>query len=172
MSELIPILSSDEIESRLLDISKKISSDYEGKELVLIGILKGAFVFLADISRLLTIPVTIDFIRVSSYGDTTDSSGHLKLINDIELDIKNKNVLIVEDIVDSGFTLAYLIEHLKSFNPVSVKVCALIDKKERRKKNIKVDYFCHEIEGGFLVGYGLDYAENYRNLQGIYDLKL
>ena len=154
------------------DIARKISSDYQGCELVLVGVLKGAFHFLSDLARQLTVPVQIDFVRVASYGAGTASSGRIRLTKDIEIDIRDRHVLIVEDIVDTGLTLTYLINHLQSFGPRSVKVCTLLDKQERRQAQVGVDYAGHTLEKGFLVGYGLDYAENYRDLPEIYHLKL
>jgi hypoxanthine phosphoribosyltransferase len=138
----------------------------------MIGVLKGAFVFLSDLMRYLTIPVEVDFIRLSSYGKSDTSSGKIQIVSDIALDLKDKDILIVEDIVDTGLTLTKLGQHLQSFKPRSIKICALIDKLERRETDCKVDYACHTVEGGFLVGYGLDYAEKYRNLPAIYHLKL
>ncbi|MGD9210666.1 MAG: hypoxanthine phosphoribosyltransferase [Desulfobacteraceae bacterium] len=173
MPELIPILKETDIKQRIADISKRISKDYQDRELILIGVLKGSFIFLADLARQLTIEkIQIDFLRASSYGSNTSSSEKIQLTKDIDVDIKGKDVLIVEDIVDSGLTISFLIDHLKSFTPETIKICTLIDKKERRKTNINVDYACHVIEKGFIVGYGLDYAENYRNLPDIYDLKI
>ena len=171
MAELIPLLNEDEIEKLVANIAQKISDDYKDTELVLIAVLKGAFVFMSDLIRKITIPVKIDFVSISSYGSNTFSSGKINLTRNIELDIKNKDVLIVEDIVDTGLTLRYLIDYLKSFNPESVKICALLDKYERRETKINVDYPCHRIEKGFVVGYGIDCAENYRNLPAIYHLK-
>jgi len=172
MPEFIPVLARAEIEKSVAEVAARISSDYHAKELVLIGALKGAFVFLSDLIRQLSIDVRIDFVGVSSYGSQTSSSGKICLTKEIEIDIKDKHVLIIEDIVDTGLTLAYLIEHLKSFDPLSVKVCTLIDKRERREADIDVAYACHVVEEGFLVGYGLDYNESYRNLPGIYHMKL
>ncbi|MBU4257847.1 MAG: hypoxanthine phosphoribosyltransferase [Proteobacteria bacterium] len=171
MAELIPVLNEDKIEKLVADVAKKISDDYKDSELVLIGVLKGAFVFMSDLMRRITIPVKIDFVGISSYGSNTVSSGKIRLTREIEIDIKNKDVLIVEDIVDTGLTLKYLIDYLKSFDPKSVKICALLDKHERRKTEINIDYPCHRIEKGFIVGYGIDYAEDYRNLPAIYHLK-
>lgn len=171
MPKFIPILKKDEIDKLINETARKISSDYEGSELVLIGVLKGAFVFLADLARCLTIPVKIDFVRVSSYGSATVSSENIHLTKEIEIDIKNKDVLIVEDIVDTGLTLTFLVDYLKSFNPKSIGICAMLDKLERRKVDVKVDYVCHVIKDGFVVGYGIDYAEDYRNLPEIYCLK-
>lgn len=153
-------------------VARRISSDYQDRELILIGILKGAFVFLSDLVRHLTIPVKLDFIRVCSYGSDVSSSGNIRLTKEIEIDVNNKDVLLVEDIVDTGLTLSFIIDYLKTFNPKTVKICALLDKHERRSENIKIDYACHEAAEGFLVGYGLDYNEDYRYLAGIYHLKL
>ncbi|MBU1052965.1 MAG: hypoxanthine phosphoribosyltransferase [Proteobacteria bacterium] len=172
MHELIPLLKKDVIYMRVAEVARKISADYKDSELVLVGILKGAFVFMSDLMRCLTIPVEVDFIGTSSYGSDTNSSGKINLTKQLDINIKNKNVLIIEDIVDTGSTLVYLINYLKSFAPKSIKICALLDKHERRKADIKVDYSCYVIESGFLVGYGLDYAEKYRNLPEIYQLKL
>ena len=172
MPELIPVLNKNDIDNMVARVAHKISSDYQGQDLILIGILKGAFVFLSDLVRHLTIPVKIDFIRAYSYGSGVSSSGNIRLTKEIEIDVNNKDVLLVEDIVDTGLTLSYLIDYLKTFNPKTVKICALLDKRERRNTNIKIDYACHEVTKGFLVGYGLDYNEDYRYLAGIYHLKL
>jgi hypoxanthine phosphoribosyltransferase len=172
MPELIPVLSQEEIATRVAEVAHAISNDYRDRDLILIGILKGAFIFLADLVRHLSIPVKVDFICASSYGQRTSSSGQLKLIKDVDLNIRNKDVIIVEDIVDTGLTLAALIAHLKSSGAASVRICALIDKHERRKTDVTVDYVCHDVDEGFLVGYGLDYAEFYRNLPEVYHLKL
>ena len=172
MHELIPVLNKDDISKMVARVAHRISSDYQNEELILIGILKGAFVFLSDLVRYLTIPVKLDFLRVCSYGSSTSSSGNIRLTKEIEIDIKDKNVLLVEDIVDTGLTLSYLIDYLKTFNPKTVKICTLIDKHERRDAKVKIHYACHEVTEGFLVGYGLDYNEDYRHLAGIYHLKL
>ena len=135
--------------------------------------LKGAFVFLADLIRLLTLEkIKVDFLQASSYGADTVSSEKVMLKKDIDVDICGKDVLLVEDIIDSGLTIAFLVRHLESFNPSSIKICTMIDKAERRKVPIHADYSCNFVEEGFLVGYGLDYAENYRNLSEIYHMKL
>ena len=172
MPEFIPVLKKDDINKMVVAVARKISLDYKDRELILIGVLKGSFVFLSDLIRNLSIPVKIDFVGVSSYSDKTSSSGKIQLTKSIEIDIKNKNVLVVEDIVDSGLTLAWLIDYLMSFEPKAVNICALIDKRERRETQIQIDYTCHVVQEGFLVGYGLDYAEDYRNLPEIYHLKL
>jgi hypoxanthine phosphoribosyltransferase len=172
MPEFIPVLTQGAIETRIQAVAQRISIDYKDRDLILIGILKGAFIFLADLIRHLSIPVKIDFMCVSSYGDRTTSTGKIRLTKDVALNLKNKDVLVVEDIVDTGLTLAHLVDHLKAAGAASVRICALIDKRERRQAEVAVDYVCHTVEKGFLVGYGLDYAEYYRNLPGIFHLKL
>ena len=172
MPELIPVLSRDEIERSIIDLASKISDDYQGKDLILIGILKGAFIFMADLLRHLTVSARVDFLGASSYGSGTSSSGKIHLTKSLETDISGSDVLIVEDIVDTGLTLNYLVDYVKTFHPGSVKVCSLINKHENRKEDVTIDYFCHDIEEGFLVGYGLDYDEYYRNLPDIYHLKI
>jgi hypoxanthine phosphoribosyltransferase len=172
MSELIEILSSTEIENKVSDVALRISEDYRDGDLVLVGALKGAFIFLADLARRLTIPTQIGFVGVSSYGDATQSSGKIKITNELDTSIEGKDVIIVEDIVDTGLTLQFIVTYLQSFKPRTIKICSLIDKSERRKVDVEVDYACFEIPEGFLVGYGLDHAEYYRNLPAIYHLKL
>lgn len=171
MPELIPVLKREEIEASTALIARQISSDYKGRPLVLVGVLKGAFIFLADLVRRLTIPVQVDFVRAASYGAGATSSGKIELTKEIDIDIAGKDVLVVEDIVDSGSTLVYLMDYLNKFKPETLRVCTLLDKRERRQSAVKVDYACHTIEKGFLVGYGLDYDEAYRELPAIYHLK-
>lgn len=172
MPELVLVLKKDDLKKLVVSVAHKISSDYKDRELILIGVLKGAFVFLSDLARHLTIPVKVDFVHASSYGSSTTSSGEIHLTREIDLDVKDKDVLIVEDIIDTGLTLTYIIDYVKSLDPRSVKVCALIDKRERRKTECTIDYSCHQTGKGFLVGYGLDYAEDYRHLPHIYHMKL
>ncbi len=173
MPEFIPVIKKHEIQRQILRVAETISTDYQGRELVLIGVLKGAFLFLADLARELKLEtVKIDFLQASSYGADIVSSETIVLKKDIDVDIRGKDVLVVEDIVDTGLTLAYLINHLERYGPNSIRVCAMIDKSERRKAAISVDYACATVKKGFLVGYGLDYAEAYRNLPEIYHLKL
>jgi hypoxanthine phosphoribosyltransferase len=166
--EMIPVLSRTEIAHKVKSLAQRISEDYAGKELVVIGVLKGSFIFMADLIRDLTIPAQVDFVRLASYGSDTTSSGTIRITKEIELDIRNRDVLIVEDIIDSGLTIACLLEHLKSFSPRSVKVCAFIDKRERREVQVPIDYTGLLVEHGFLVGYGLDFDEQYRTLPAIY----
>ena len=171
MPELIPVLKREEIEASTAAVARQISSDYKGRPLVVVGVLKGAFIFLADLVRRITIPVQVDFVKATSYGAGATSCGKIKLTKEIDIDIAGKDVLVVEDIVDSGLTLTYLVDYLKQFKPETVRVCTLLDKHERRQSKVKVDYACHTIEKGFLVGYGLDYNEAYRELPAIYHLK-
>ena len=170
MADLVAVLKKKEIDSLVTTLAHRISSDYQDRELVLIGVLKGAFIFLSDLIRNLTIPAKVDFVRISSYGSKTSSSKHVRLTKDIEIDIKGKDVLIVEDIVDTGYSLKYLVEYLKQKQPQTVRVCTLIDKHERREIDVNIDYIGRTVTKGFLVGYGLDYAEDYRNLPEVYHL--
>ena len=171
MVKLEKILSETDIISRVKEIAKKISLDYNDKQLILIGILKGSFIFLADLIRNITIPVKIDFIGISSYESGTTSTGKIKITKELGIDIKDQDILIVEDIIDTGLTLNFLINYLKTFQPASIKICTHIDKCERREADVPIDYTCHSINKGFLVGYGLDYCENFRHLPDIYHLK-
>ena len=171
MPDFIPVLEKDDIQRIVSTLAGSISADYKDREVVLIGVLKGAFIFLADLVRHLTIPVSVDFIRVASYGSGTLSSGNIRLTKAIETDIAGKDVIIVEDIVDTGLTLSHLIDYLKTFSPRSVEICTLIDKYERRKTEVHAKYAGHQTGQGFLVGYGLDYDEAYRELPGVYHLK-
>jgi hypoxanthine phosphoribosyltransferase len=166
--EMHPVLSRTEIAQKVKSLAQRISEDYAGKELIVIGVLKGGFIFMADLVRELTIPAQVDFVRLASYGSDTTSSGAVRITKETELDIRNRDVLIVEDIIDSGLTIAYLLEHLKSFSPKSVKVCAFIDKIERREVQVPIDYTGLLVEHGFLVGYGLDFDEKYRTMPAIY----
>ena len=168
--ELKEVISAEEIASRVQDLGRQITSDYEGKELVVIGILKGAFIFMADLVRHIDLPLAIDFVRLQSYGSSTSSSGQISITKDVELPISQRHVLVVEDIVDTGYTLKYLKDMLSLHHTASVRICCLIDKKERRKVDVEADYVGFEIPKGFLVGYGLDYDEQYRHLPGIYHL--
>lgn len=173
MPELTLVLDRETIARKVAGVARDISTDYRESELVLIGVLKGAFVFLADLMRRLSLEhVSVDFVRLASYGASADSCGTVCLLNDIAIDVRNKDVLIVEDILDTGLTVAFLKEHLLQFHPRSVKLCAFIDKDERRQVALAADYTCHRVEKGFLVGYGLDYAEGYRHLPEVYHLKL
>lgn len=157
------LLTSEEIQDKVKELGKKITEDYKGKDLLLICILKGSFIFMSDLCKKIELPLTLDFMAVSSYEHSTQSSGVVRIIKDLEEDIEGKDVLIVEDIIDTGLTLSYLINILKSRVPKTVKVCTLLDKPERRKSKVKPDYLGFTIPDEFVVGYGLDYAEKYRN---------
>ncbi|MEE8398976.1 MAG: hypoxanthine phosphoribosyltransferase [Desulfobacterales bacterium] len=170
MPELTPILTEDDIKTSVSNLARRISSDYAGRELILIGVLKGAFVFLSDLIRRLSIPVRVDFICAASYGSHTVSSGNIRLTKTVDIDIENRDVLLVEDIADTGLTLSRCADYIRSLSPRTLKICAMIDKYQRRECDINIDYTCHETKEGFLVGYGLDYDEKYRELPGIYRL--
>lgn len=166
------ILSRETIAQRVRELGKIISHDYAGKKLVVIGILKGAVIFMADLVREIDLPVEIDFVRVFSYGASSTSCGEIRFTKDIELSIAGKDVLIVEDIVDTGRTLAYLRDVFTCHEPNSLRICALIDKKERRDVPVWVDYVGFDVKEGFLVGYGLDHAEQHRHYPDVYHLKM
>ena len=158
------LISRETIREKVQELGKRISGDYKDEELVLVGVLKGGFVFLADLMREITIPVDMDLISVSSYGASTKSSGVVRIIKDIDINVTGKHVLIVEDIVDTGLTVQYLKELFYTRDPLSVKVCTAFDKPSRRKVKIEVEYKGIEIPDKFVIGYGLDYAGRYRNL--------
>ncbi|HFC97271.1 MAG TPA: hypoxanthine phosphoribosyltransferase [Thermosulfurimonas dismutans] len=169
--ELQLLLSPEEIARRVRELGQEISQHYRDRPLVLVGVLKGAFVFLADLMRSLSLPrVEVDFVRLRSYGFSDTSSGEVQITKDVELPLQDKDVLIVEDIVDTGYTLAYLLKHLQMHRPASVKICCFIDKSERRKVSVPLHFVAFKIPRGFLVGYGLDYAERYRHLPGVYEV--
>jgi hypoxanthine phosphoribosyltransferase len=171
MPDLTPVLKKEDIDKSVAEIAQRISRDYKNRDLILVGVLKGAFVFLADLIRHLTIPAKVDFVRIASYGSGTSSSGKIRLTQALETDIRGKDVLIVEDIVDTGLSLSSLVDYLRAYAPKSIRICALINKTERRKKQVTVDYVGHDVAQGFLVGYGLDYAEDYRYLPAVYHLR-
>lgn len=165
------LVSHDQINDMVEKLGKRISVDYEGTELVLVGVLKGGFVFLADLMRKITIPVDMDLIAVSSYGASTRSSGVVRIIKDMDLNVANKHVLIVEDLVDTGLTLSYLKDLFNTRGPKSVKICTAFDKPSRRKIDIDIEYGGLVVPDKFIVGYGLDYAGKYRNLPDVCTLK-
>lgn len=165
MAEEIKVLVSEEkVNERIRELGKQISEAYAGKELHLICVLKGGVYFMCELSKRITVPTSIDFMSVSSYGDGTKSSGVVRIVKDLDESIEGKDVLIVEDIIDSGRTLYYLMDILRKRNPKSLHLCTLLDKPDRREKDVKVDYTGFEIPDEFVVGYGLDYAQKYRNL--------
>lgn len=165
------LLTKDQLEQRIKELGAEITRDYQGKELVLAAVLRGSYVFMADLTRAIDLPLTVDFMAVSSYGAGTVSSGQVEIKKDLSDPIEGKNLLIIEDILDSGNTLYYLMDVLSARHPASIRICTLLDKPERRVKPIKADYSGFVIPDAFVVGYGLDYAEKYRNLPYVGVLK-
>ena len=165
------LISREDIARRVQELAADISRDYQGRDLVMVGVLKGAFIFLADLVRELSFPVEIDFVRLSSYGGGTSPTGEVHITKDVELSLEGRDVLIVEDIMDLGFTLDFLRQHLATHLAQSVKICCLVDKQERRKVDVPLDYVGFVVEKGFLVGYGLDCGEKMRTLPEIYALE-
>jgi hypoxanthine phosphoribosyltransferase len=158
------LVSEEELRKRVVELGREIASDYKGRDLLLIGVLKGAVFFMADLMRELPLPCEVDFMAISSYGSATDSSGVVRILKDLDINIEERHVLIVEDIIDSGLTLSYLIRNLRSRAPASLEVCALFVKESAKKMRKAVRYVGFEIPNSFVVGYGLDFAERYRNL--------
>jgi len=158
------LVSEEDLQRRVRELGQEISRDYEGRDLFLVGVLKGAVFFLSDLMRALEVPSEVDFMAVASYGSSTDSSGVVRILKDLDASIEGREVLIVEDIVDSGLTLSYLLRTLKARDPRSLEVCALLTKPERREVELPIRYVGFEIPNRFAIGYGLDHAERYRNL--------
>lgn len=165
------LFSEEQLDRRVREIAAQIEKDYEGKEIMLISVLRGSFVFMADLCRRIDLPCTLDFMSVSSYGKGTSSSGQVQITKDLSSDISGKHIIVVEDILDSGNTLSYLLKLLEQRNPASIRLCTLLDKPERRVKQVEVHYSGFTIPDAFVVGYGLDYAEKYRNMPYIGILK-
>jgi len=165
------LLTEEQIAARVRELGKEISRDYAGKDLVLVGILRGAVVFLADLYRQISIPAGMDFVAISSYGKEALSSGVVRILKDLDEVVESRHVLLVEDIVDSGLTLQYLMDNLRSRNVASLRVCTLLDKPSRRQVPVELDYVGFQVPDEFLVGYGLDYSQRYRNLPYIAVLK-
>jgi hypoxanthine phosphoribosyltransferase len=158
------LVAEADLQRRVKELGVEISADYEGRDLVMIGVLKGAILFLADLMRELSVPCEVDFMAVSSYGSSTDSSGVVRILKDLDASIEGRDVLVVEDIIDSGLTLHYLIKNLRARNPASLEVCALLTKPERRRIDLPIRYVGFEIANRFAIGYGLDHGQRYRNL--------
>jgi hypoxanthine phosphoribosyltransferase len=158
------LIETDALRSRIAELGAEISADYAGRDLLLIGVLKGAVFFMADLMRKLTIPCEVDFMAISSYGASTDSSGVVRILKDLDINIEGRHVLVVEDIIDSGLTLSYLMRNLESREPATLEVCALLTKPDRREIEVPVRYVGFEIPNRFVIGYGLDFGERYRNL--------
>lgn len=165
------LFSEEQLDRRVREIAAQIEKDYEGKEIMLISVLRGSFVFMADLCRRIDLPCTLDFMSVSSYGKGTSSSGQVQITKDLSSDISGKHIIVVEDILDSGNTLSYLLKLLEQRNPASIRLCTLLDKPDRRVKQVEVHYSGFTIPDAFVVGYGLDYAEKYRNMPYIGILK-
>ena len=165
------LLSEEDIKKRVKELGQEISLEYQDKNLMVVGILKGAVIFMADLVKNIKLPITMDFMAVSSYGSSTISTGEVRIIKDLDFSVEGKDILIVEDIIDTGLTLNYLTDNLKKRGASSVKICTLLDKVERRTVGVAVDYLGFEIPDEFVVGYGLDYAEQYRNLPYVGALK-
>ena len=165
------LLSEEQLSQKIAELGEEISKDYQGKEIVAICVLKGAILFMADLARAVKVPMALDFMAVSSYGNGTSTSGTVRILKDLDNSIDGKHVLVVEDIIDSGVTLKYLLKNLKSRKPASIKLCTLLNKPERRRVEVDIDYCGFTVPDYFLVGYGLDYAEKYRNLPFIGILK-
>jgi hypoxanthine phosphoribosyltransferase len=158
------LISEAELQARLRALGAEISADYQGRELLLVGVLKGAVFFMADLMRAISVACEIDFMAISSYGAATDSSGVVRILKDLDINIDGRHVLVVEDIIDSGLTLSYLLRNLESREPASLEICALLTKPDRREIDVPVRYIGFEIPNRFVIGYGLDFAERYRNL--------
>ncbi len=158
------LVTEDELSARVAEVGAEISRDYEGREVLLVGVLKGAVFFLSDLMRHIAIPCEVDFMAVASYGSSTDSSGVVRILKDLDVPIQGRHVVIVEDIVDSGLTLSYLLRTMRAREPASLEVCALLTKPERRKSNVEIRYTGFEIPNRFVIGYGLDYGQRYRQL--------
>ncbi|MCL6648177.1 MAG: hypoxanthine phosphoribosyltransferase [Chloroflexi bacterium] len=166
------LIDAEAIQRRVRELGAAISRDYRGRELLLVGVLKGAAVFLVDLARAIELPVTLDFLAVSSYGASTKTSGIVRILKDLDASIEGRDVLVVEDIVDSGLTLRYILDYLHARGPASVRVCTLLDKQATRRAEVVIDYTGFVIPNCFVVGYGLDYAELYRNLPFVAELRL
>jgi hypoxanthine phosphoribosyltransferase len=168
------LIDRDRLQRRIAELGEEISADYAGRDLLLVGVLKGAVFFMADLMRGLSIPCEIDFMAISSYGDSTDSSGVVRILKDLDINIEGRDVLVVEDIIDSGLTLSYLMRNLEAREPASLEICALLTKPERREIEVPVRYVGFEIPNRFVIGYGLDFGERYRNLPyvGVLDPRL
>jgi hypoxanthine phosphoribosyltransferase len=158
------LIDAETLQNRIRELGEEISTDYAGRELLLVGVLKGAVFFMADLMRSIAVPCEIDFMAISSYGASTDSSGVVRILKDLDINIEGRDVLVIEDIIDSGLTLSYLLRNLESREPASLSVCALLTKPERREIEVEVRYIGFEIPNKFVIGYGLDFAERYRNL--------
>jgi hypoxanthine phosphoribosyltransferase len=166
------LVSEEDLQARITEIAAEVSADYEGRELLVIGVLKGAVFFIADLVRRISVPCELDFMAVSSYGSSTHSSGVVRILKDLDIPIAGRHVLVVEDVIDSGLTLSYLMKNLASRQPASLEICTLLTKPGHRRLNIPIRYIGFDLPDSFVIGYGLDYAERYRNLPFIAVLEL
>lgn len=171
LQEVNILISAEEIKNKVQELGRMVAADYQGKDLLVVGILKGAFMFMADLIREIDTPLEIDFMAVSSYGASTISSGEVRIIKDLDYSIKDRNILIVEDIIDTGLTVKYITSILHKREPASIKICCMLDKPHRRKTDIRPDYCGFTVDDRFIVGYGLDYAEKYREYPAVCELK-
>ncbi len=158
------LVTEEQIQREIARLGRRLTEEYAGKDLLLVGVLKGALMFMVDLARAIDLPLTLDFMAVASYGASTQTSGIVRILKDLDSSIENKHVLVVEDIIDSGLTLNYILETLRTRNPASVRVCALLSKHDRRRVDVPIDYVCFDIPDEFVVGYGLDFDQIYRNL--------
>ena len=164
------LVSESEIQRKVKELGEQISKDYQGTEIIAICVLKGSFIFTADLLRQISVPNQIEFLAVSSYGASTESSGVIRILKDLEISVENKHVLFIEDIIDTGLTMSHLIKVFETRKPASIKICTLLDNPDRREVELSADYVGFSIPDEFVVGYGLDYAEGFRNLPGVYKL--
>ncbi len=165
------LIDQERLTAKIAELAARITADYAGKELLLVGVLKGALLFIVDLARAIDLPVEMDFMAISSYGSATESSGVVRILKDLDTAIEGRQILIVEDIIDSGLTLTYIVEHLRNRNPAGIKICSLLSKPTRRRVEVQIDYYGFDIPDEFVVGYGLDFRQQYRNLPFVGVLK-
>ncbi|HUS15208.1 MAG TPA: hypoxanthine phosphoribosyltransferase [Chloroflexia bacterium] len=165
------LISDAQIQAKVAEMGARITADYAGEDLLLVGVLKGALMFMVDLARAIDLPVELDFMAISSYGAATETSGVVRIMKDLETSIAGRHVLIVEDIIDSGLTLNYIVDHLRNRGPASIKICSLLSKPARRRVDVAIDYYGFDIPDEFVVGYGLDYRQQYRNVPYVGVLK-
>jgi hypoxanthine phosphoribosyltransferase len=165
------LIDEAQVQAKIRELGQQITADYAGKDLLLVGVLRGALLFIVDLARQIDLPLEMDFMAISSYGAATETSGVVRILKDLDTAIEGRDVLIVEDIIDSGLTLNYIVEHLRNRGPASIKICALLNKPSRRRVDVKIDYHGFDIPDEFVVGYGLDFQQRYRNVPFVGVLK-
>ncbi|MGI8588119.1 MAG: hypoxanthine phosphoribosyltransferase [Chloroflexia bacterium] len=165
------LIDGEELQAKIRELGARITADYAGQDLLLVGVLKGALLFIVDLARVIDLPLELDFMAISSYGAATESSGVVRILKDLDTAIEGRQILIVEDIIDSGLTLTYIVEHLRNRNPAGIKICSLLSKPTRRRVEVQIDYYGFDIPDEFVVGYGLDFHQQYRNLPFVGVLK-